>query len=45
VRWLGCVAPMGDIVSLYNILLRKLEGGRPLWKTKSKWDNIEIVVG
>jgi hypothetical protein len=41
VRWMGNVARMGAMRNIYNILVGKLEGKRPLGKSKHRWeDNI-----
>jgi hypothetical protein len=42
-RWIGYVAWMGKMRNLYNILVGKPEGKRPLVKPRSMWeDNIRI---
>jgi hypothetical protein len=42
-RWIGHVARMGEKRSAYMILMRKLEGKRPLGRPRRMWvDNIKI---
>jgi hypothetical protein len=50
-RWAGHVAPMGEVINAYNILVGKPEERRPLGRPRRRWeDNIkmdlrEIVFG
>jgi len=40
-RWAGHVAHMGEERGLYKVLLGKLEGRRPLGRSRRRWvDNI-----
>jgi hypothetical protein len=42
-RWAGHVARMRENRNAYMILVRKLEGNRPLRRTRSRWvDNIKM---
>ena len=42
-RWAGHVARIFDRRDLYRILVGKREGKRPLWRTRSRWeDNINM---
>ena len=42
-RWAGHVARMGEERGAYRVLVGKLEGKRPLGRTKRRWvDNIRI---
>jgi hypothetical protein len=41
IRWARHVALMGEIISVYRILIGKPEGKRPLGRLRSRWvDNI-----
>jgi hypothetical protein len=43
IRWAGHVARMGEKRNAYRILVRKLEGKRPLGRPRRKWvDNIKM---
>jgi hypothetical protein len=45
-RWAGRVARIGTKRNAYIILVRKLEGKRPLRRPKRRWeDNIKLVLG
>ena len=37
-RWVRLVARMGDKRGAYRVLVRKLEGTRPAWRPRHKWD-------
>jgi hypothetical protein len=37
-RWAGQVASVGDERKTYNILVRRLEGKRPLRRPRRKWE-------
>jgi hypothetical protein len=42
-RWAGHVARMGEKRNVYRLLVRKLEGNRPLGRTRRRWvDNIKM---
>jgi len=42
-RWAGHVARMGKERGMYRILVRKLEGRRPLGRPRHRWvDNIRM---
>jgi len=42
-RWAGHVARMGERRSIYRVLVGKLEGKRPLGRTRRIWeDNIKM---
>jgi hypothetical protein len=42
-RWAELVARMGERGGLYRVLVGKLEGKRPLRRTRRRWDdNIKI---
>jgi len=42
-KWSGHVARMGEMRSLYKILVGKPEGKRPLGRRKRRWeDNIRM---
>jgi len=42
-RWTGHVARMGEERGVYRVLVGKLEGKRPLGRTRRRWvDNIRI---
>ena len=42
-RWAGHVARMGERTGVYRVLVGKLEGKRPLGRTRRKWeDNIKM---
>jgi hypothetical protein len=42
-RWVGHVARMGKKRNTYRILMGKLEGKRPLGRTRRMWvDNIKM---
>jgi len=36
-RWAGYVARMGESRSVYRVLVRKLEGKRPLGRLRRRW--------
>jgi hypothetical protein len=38
-RWAGHVAYMGDMRNVYNILVGKPEGKKPLGRPRHKWEN------
>jgi hypothetical protein len=38
-RWTGHVARMGEVRGVYNILVWRPEGRRPLGRTKRRWDD------
>jgi hypothetical protein len=38
-RWAGHVARMGEERGVYRVLVRKLEGKRPLGRTRRRWDD------
>ena len=38
-RWVGQVACMGEWRGAYRVLVRKLEGKRPLGRPRYRWDN------
>jgi hypothetical protein len=38
IRLVGCVAHMGQIRSAYRMLVRGLEGKKPLWRSRFGWD-------
>ena len=43
ISWAGHVARMGEEKGLYRVLLRKLEGRRPLGRPRRRWvDNIRM---
>jgi hypothetical protein len=37
-RWAGHVAHMGEERNVYNVLMGKLEGKRPLGRPRRRWD-------
>ena len=39
IRWAGHVARMGDRRSVYRVLVGKLEGKRPLGRTRHRWED------
>ena len=42
-RWAGHVARMGEERGVYRVLVRKLEGRRPLGRSRRRWvDNIRL---
>jgi hypothetical protein len=42
-RWVGHVARMGEEWGVYRVLVRKLEGNRPLRRPRHRWvDNIRM---
>jgi len=42
-RWAGHAAHMAEMRNAYNILVAKLEGKRPLGKSRHRWeDNIRM---
>ena len=42
-RWVGHVARMGGVRGMYRVLVGKLEGKRPLGRTRRRWvDNIKM---
>ena len=42
-RWAGHVARMGEERRLYRVLVRKLEGRRPLERPRRRWvDNVRM---
>ena len=42
-RWAGHVARMGEERGAYRVLVGKLEGKRPLWRHRRRWeDNIKM---
>jgi hypothetical protein len=42
-RWAGHVARMGEVRGIYNILVGRLEGRRPLGRPRRRWeDNIKM---
>ena len=44
-RWAGHIARMGDRREVYGVLVRKPEGKRQLWISKSRWDvNIKMYL-
>jgi hypothetical protein len=44
-RWTGHVARTGEMRNVYNILVGKLEGKRPVGRPKRTWeDNIRMDV-
>jgi len=43
IRWMGHVAHMGERRGVYTVVVEKLEGKRPLWRPRRRWeDNIKI---
>ena len=41
--WAGHVASMGERRGVYRVLVGKLEGKRPLWRPRCRWeDNIKM---
>jgi hypothetical protein len=43
IRWAGHVARMGKKRSVYRVVVWKLEGKRPLWRPRRRWqDNIKM---
>jgi hypothetical protein len=46
IRWAGHVARMGEKRNMCRLLVRKLEGKRPLGKPRRRWiDNIKMDIG
>jgi hypothetical protein len=44
-RWLGHVAPLGEMRNAYKILIGYLEGKRPLGRHRHRWeDHIKMTV-
>jgi hypothetical protein len=44
-RWAGLVGRIGAKMSAYKFLVGKLEGKRPLWRLRLRWeDNIKMVL-
>jgi len=42
-RWAGYVARIGERRGVYRVLMRKLEGKRPLTRTRRRWeDNMKM---
>ena len=41
-RWVGHVARMGERRVAYRVLVRKLEGKRPLGRPRRRWENIKM---
>jgi hypothetical protein len=42
-RWAGHVARMGEVIGVYRVLVRRLEGKRPLGRRGHRWeDNIKM---
>jgi hypothetical protein len=42
-RWAGNVARMGESRGVHGVLVGKLEGKRPLWRPRPRWnDNIKM---
>jgi hypothetical protein len=41
-RWSGHVACMGEERKVYKVLMRKLEGKRPLRKPRRRWDQNDL---
>jgi hypothetical protein len=42
-RWAGHVTRMGETRNAYRVLVRKLQGKRPLGRPRRRWvDNIKI---
>jgi hypothetical protein len=42
-RWAGHVARMGEVMDIYNILVGRPEGRRPLGRPRRRWeDNIKM---
>jgi hypothetical protein len=39
-RWAGHVTSIGDFSNVYNILVGKLEGKRPLGRARHRWEVI-----
>jgi hypothetical protein len=43
VKWAGHVVGMGEKRNAYRVLVRKLEGKRPLGRSRRRWeDNIKM---
>jgi len=43
IRWAGHVVRMGERRGVYRVLVRKLEGKRPLGRPRRRWeDNIKM---
>jgi hypothetical protein len=41
--WAGNIAYVGEMSNTYQILVRKSEGNRPLWRLRHRWeDNIKM---
>jgi len=38
-RWAVHVAPMGERGGVYRVLMEKLEGKRPLGRTRCRWED------
>jgi hypothetical protein len=38
-RWAGHVARMGEEIKLYNVLVGKPEGKRPIERPRCRWDD------
>jgi hypothetical protein len=45
IRWVRHVARMEEKRGAYRILVRRPEGGRPLWRSRRRWeDNIRMDI-
>jgi hypothetical protein len=42
IRWVGHVVYVGEEKNMYEVLVGKPEGQRPLGKLRCKWDNIKM---
>jgi hypothetical protein len=38
-RWAGHVARVVEVKKLYKVLVGKLEGNRPLWRPRRRWED------
>jgi hypothetical protein len=41
-RWAGHIACMGDTRKAYTILDRNIDGKRPLWRSRRRWNGIRM---
>jgi hypothetical protein len=42
-RWVGHVAQLGEVRSVYRVLVENLEGRKPLGRPRRRWeDNIKM---
>jgi hypothetical protein len=44
-RWAGHEARMGEGRGVHSVLVGRPEGGRPLGRTRRRWDDIKMDIG